>query len=132
VAVVVFDASVLIAFLSHGDEHHADAVEVVRASLERGNERWVCAVTLSEILVGPHRVGRPEVVEGFVERCAMQIRPVDAALAGQGAAIRARTGLALPDAYVVGTGLQAGAFTEARLESFDRRLLRVYAEMRAV
>ena len=80
-ALVVFDASVLVAFLSRGDGHHAEAIEVVRSSLERGSERWICAVPLSEILVGPLRSGRPEIVESFMERLSVEIRPVDAALA---------------------------------------------------
>lgn len=130
-ALVVFDASVLVAFLAREDAHHVAAVEVVRASLEPGTERCLCAVTLSEILVGPIRSGRPGVVEDFVERLSVEVRPVGAALALRGATVRARTGLALPDAYVVAVGLEAreSGSGDVRVESFDQRLLRAYSDL---
>ena len=132
-AVVVFDASVLIAFLSGRDAHHVEAVTAVRATLERGAERLLCAVTLSEILVGPLRAGRAEIVESLLSRLSIEIRPVDAVIARRGAAVRATTGLALPDAYVVAVGLQAreGGAADVRVESFNRRLLRAYSEIAA-
>ncbi len=132
-AVVVFHVSVVIAFLSGEDARHVEAATAVRASLERGTERLVCAVTLSEILVGPLRAGRAEIVESLLSRLSIEIRPVDAAIARRGAAVRATTGLALPDAYVVAVGLRAreGGAADVRVESVDRRLLSAYSELAA-
>jgi len=133
VAVAVFDADVLIAYLTRGDAHHARARARVRASLAPGVERRICAVTLSEILVGPIRAGRAEVVEQMLARLSIETAHVDPALARSAATVRARTGLRLPDAYVLATALHAerhGA-QEVRIETFDRSLARARARLRA-
>ena len=54
-AVVVFDADVLIAYLNRDDAQHAPAVERVRAALEPGARRLVSAVNYTEVLIGPLR-----------------------------------------------------------------------------
>jgi len=124
VAVTVFDADVLIAFLNSRDVNHEPAVERVRGSLADGMERWICAVTLSEILVGPIRAGRAEVVERMLVRLGIVTKPVDAGLARRAAAVRARTNLRLPDAYVLATAIQAEerGWDDVRLETFDETL----------
>ncbi len=130
-AVAVFDADVLIAFLTRGDANHERARRRVRASLAPGVERRICAVTLSEILVGPIRAGRAEVVEQMLARLSIATAPVDPALARSAATVRARTGLRLPDAYVLATALHAerqGA-EEVRIETFDRSLTRARARL---
>jgi predicted nucleic acid-binding protein len=133
VAVAVFDADVLIAFLTRGDAHHERARERVRASLAPGVERRICAVTLSEILVGPIRAGRAEVVEQMLARLSIETGHVDPALARSAATVRARTGLRLPDAYVLATAIQAErqGKEEVRIETFDRSLARARARLRA-
>ena len=86
-------------------------------------------MTLSEILVGPIRAGRAEVVEQMLARLSIATAPVNPALARSAATVRARTGLRLPDAYVLATALQAerqGA-EEVRIETFDRSLARARA-----
>jgi predicted nucleic acid-binding protein len=68
VAVVVFNADVLIGFLNRDDAHHAEAVRRVRSALAPGTRRHVCAVNHSAVLIGPLRRGRADVVRGMVER----------------------------------------------------------------
>ena len=132
-AVTVFDADVLIAYLTRGDAHHDRARTRVRASLAPGVERRICAVTLSEILVGPIRAGRAEVVEQMHARLSIATTHVDAALARGAATVRARTGLRLPDAYVLATAMHAEreGKEEVHIETFDRSLARARARLRA-
>lgn len=132
-AIVVFDASVLIAFLSRRDSHHHEAAVRVRATLAPGIERWLCAVTLSEILVGPIRAGRDGEVHQMLGRLGIEIRSVDATLARRAAAVRAGTDLAIPDAYVLATLIAADERSagDVRLESFDERLLKARARLAA-
>ena len=52
-AVVVFDADVLIAYLGREDVHHAEAVERMRQALEPDTRRLVSAVNYTEVLIGP-------------------------------------------------------------------------------
>jgi hypothetical protein len=52
-------------------------------------------------------------------------------LARRAASVRARTKLKLPDAYAVATAIHAehGGDEDVRLESFDRKVLKAYAEL---
>ena len=52
-AVVVFDADVLIAFLGRDDANHAKAVECMRRAIQPGTRRLVSAVNYTEVLIGP-------------------------------------------------------------------------------
>jgi predicted nucleic acid-binding protein len=54
---VVLDAGVLIGFINSHDAHHDDAVAALVHLDEQRTEMLVSSVTLSEILVGPARVG---------------------------------------------------------------------------
>jgi predicted nucleic acid-binding protein len=54
-AVVVFGADVLIAYLGSEDVHHTEVVEKMRRALEPGIRRLVSAVNYSEVLIGPLR-----------------------------------------------------------------------------
>ena len=97
-AVVVFDSDVLIGFLNGADAHHADAVEVVRESLEPGTRRMINAVNYSEILIGPIKAGKAasDHVEAMLARFAIEIVEVDTTLARRAATVRARTGVSCP------------------------------------
>ena len=123
--IVVFDSDVLIGFLSAADAHHEDAVAWMTRALEPGNRRFLCAVNYSEILIGPTRAGRQDHVRSMVARLTIEIITVDAALAERAAAVRARTGLKLPDAYALATAVHARTreSTDVRLASFDREVL---------
>jgi predicted nucleic acid-binding protein len=122
--VVVFDSDVLIGFLNRDDAHHADAVLTVERSLSPGTRRLLSAVNYSEILVGPLRAGRQEVVEQMLVKLGIEIIVVDSPLAERAAAVRERTGLKLPDAYAVATGIHAEkrGRGDVRIESFDKNV----------
>lgn len=134
-AVVVFDADVLIAYLGREDASHARAVECMRASLEPATRRIVSAVNYSEVLIGPLRVGgaaaAARVDEMFV-RFGIETIVVDRPLAQRAAAVRERTNLTLPDAYVLATAIHADkrGWEEVRLETFDVALAAADAQLR--
>ena len=134
-AVIVFDADVLIAFLARGDSHHADAVERVRKSLAPGTRRMLCAVNYSEVLIGPlegRGTAGAETVDAMLARLGIETIPVDMALAGRAAAVRAQTKLKLPDAYALATALRARArgHEDVGIESFDKKVVKAYADLR--
>lgn len=130
-AVVVFDADVLIGFLGSQDTHHADAVRRVRGALAPGTTRRICSVNYSEVLIGPlERLG-PQgaaTVDAMLARLAIDVVAVDERLAQVAAAVRAQTKLKLPDSYALATALQAkrGGQTSVRLETFDKKVVKAY------
>lgn len=134
-AVVVFDADVLIAYLGRDDANHARAVERVRASLEPSTRRLISAVNYSEVLIGPLRAADPDAVgridEMFV-RFGIETIVVDRPLAQRAAAVRARTNLRLPDAYALATAILAEkrGWEGVRLETFDAALAAADAQLR--
>lgn len=129
--VVVFDSDVLIGFLSAHDAHHGEAVERVRESLTPGTRRLLCAVNLSEILIGPLRAGTEERVEQMLLQFTVETIVVDMALAKRAAAVRARTNLKLPDAYALATAIhvEKRGWESVRLASFDEAVLRAHADL---
>jgi predicted nucleic acid-binding protein len=89
-AAVVLDADVLMAAADAADTQHARAVAVLRALPAHG-ERLVTAVTLLELLVAPARQNRADEIERrLVASLALRIVAVDAQLARDAAARRAR------------------------------------------
>lgn len=133
-AVVVFDADVLIAYLGRDDANHAHAVERVRHALEPGTQRLVSAVNYTEVLIGPLlRAGTAgaETVDAMFVRFGIETVQVDMTLARRAAAVRARTRLKLPDAYALATAIHAEkrGHADVRLESFDERVLNGYKEL---
>ena len=130
-AVVVFDADVLIAYLGRDDAHHAQAVEQMRHSLEPGTRRLVSAVNYTEVLIGPlQKAGTAgaETVDAMFVRFGIETIQVDMALARRAAAVRARTRLKLPDAYALATAIHAEkrGHTDVRLETFDQKVIKAY------
>jgi predicted nucleic acid-binding protein len=131
VGVIVFDSDVLIGFLNASDPHHGEAREWMRRALTPGTQRLLSAVNYSEILVGPLRVGRQEEVERMVVRFGIAIVVADGDLARRAAAVRARTGIKLPDAYALATCVHAehrGA-TGVELATFDERVRKAHAAL---
>jgi len=133
-AVVVFDADVLIAYLSRDDAQHAEAVDRVRRALEPGTRRLVSAVSYSEVLIGPLQTAGAagaEIVDAMFVRFGIETIQVDMALARRAAAVRARTKLKLPDAYALATAIHAEhrGHHEVRLEAFDRKVIKAYADL---
>ncbi|MEJ7893720.1 MAG: PIN domain-containing protein [Solirubrobacteraceae bacterium] len=131
--VVVFDSDVLIGFMSPDDAHHGEAVEWMRRAWRPGMRRWLCAVNLSEILIGPLRAGTHARVDMMLVKFSIETMRVDKALAERAAAVRARTGLKLPDAYALATTIHGEklGWTDVELASFDERVLKARAELQA-
>jgi predicted nucleic acid-binding protein len=132
-AVAVFDSDVVIGFLNVDDAHHGDAVELVREALAPGTRRMLSAVNYSEILIGPIKAGKEarDRVEHMLGQFAIEVVTVDMAFAKRAAAVRARTGLKLPDAYALATAIHAEdrGYEDVRLLSFDEQVLRAHAEL---
>jgi predicted nucleic acid-binding protein len=114
VAIVVLDASVVIALLDARDPHHPAAV----TALGRAREETLVlpASAYAEVLVDPWRRGRDAVavVRELVADLGMRIQPLTADVAERAAQLRAEHGsLRLPDALVLATAdvLAATALT---------------------
>lgn len=130
-AVVVFDADVLIAYLNREDAQHGVALDRMRRSLEPGTRRFVSAVNYTEVLIGPLRTAGPagaETIDAMFVRFGIETIQVDMDLARRAAAVRARTNLTLPDAYAVATAIHSAqrGLDDVRLESFDERVVKAY------
>ena len=109
-ALVVLDASVVIAFRDPADALHVRAVAAFRAY---GAEEWVLPASVyTEVLVGPLRHGAAAVaaLEHFISDFGMRIAPLTPEVARFAALLRAATpSLRLPDAFVLATGEELGA-----------------------
>lgn len=129
--VVVFDSDVLIGFLNASDAHHPDARAWMRKAMTPGMRRLLSAVNYSEILIGPLKAGRHEIVDAMLVRFAIETIRVDMDLARRAAAVRARTDLKLPDAYALATCIHAEhrGSTDVELASFDDKVLRAHAQL---
>jgi predicted nucleic acid-binding protein len=131
VAIVVFDADVLIAYLGRDDTNHSEAIDRMRRSLASGTRRLVSAVNYTEVLIGPlQKQGVPgaETVDAMLVRFNIETIQVDMALARRAAAVRAQTRLRLPDAYALATAIHAEkrGHADVRLETFDEKVIRAY------
>jgi len=129
VAVVVFDADVLIAYLGRDDAHHAEAVERMRNALAPATRRFLSAVNYSEVLIGPlakHGVQGADTVDAMLVRFNIETIQVDMDLARRAAAVRAHTRLKLPDAFALATAVHAEkrGHADVRVETFDERVIR--------
>lgn len=129
--VVVFDSDVLIGFMNPDDAHHEDAVEWMRLATRPRTERWISAVNYAELLVGPLKQGKQEHVRAMLTSLSITTATVDMPLAEHAAAVRARTGLRLPDAFALATGihLEHRGRSDVRLATFDKKILRAHAEL---
>jgi len=130
VAIVVLDASVVIAFLDAADAHHRAAVAALTSI---GSEDLVLpASAYGEVLVGPARRGREALgaAREFVSDLALRIEPLNADIAERAAALRAaHRGLRLPDALVLAT---ADAVDAASVLTADRGWTRVTGRARVI
>jgi predicted nucleic acid-binding protein len=134
VAVVVFDADVLIAYLGRDDAHHSEAVERVRRALEPGTQRLVSAVNYTEVLIGPLEAAGAagaETVDAMFVRFGIETVQVDMDLARRAAAVRARTKLKLPDAFMLATAIQVEkrGYDDVRIESFDKKVNKAFVDL---
>jgi predicted nucleic acid-binding protein len=104
VALVVLDASVIIAFLDPDDALHEAAVEAL--SEHQHDELLIPLTVYAEVLVAPYRRGAEAVteVEAFLADFAIRIEAMTPAIAQAAAQLRsASRSLRLPDALVLAT-----------------------------
>ena len=109
-AIVVLDASVVIAFLDGADAHHAAAVEAIGRT--RHEDLVIPSSAYAETLVDPWRRGSDAVaiVKRFLMELGVRIEPLTAAMAERAARLRSdRRTLRLPDALVSATADVLGA-----------------------
>ena len=133
-AVVVFDADVLIAYLARDDTHHSHAVERIRRALEPGTRRLVSAVNYTEVLIGPLEAAGPagaDTVDAMFVQFGIETIQVNMDVARRAAAVRARTKLKLPDAFALATAIHAEkrGHGDVRLETFDKKVSRAFADL---
>ncbi|MFC7623819.1 type II toxin-antitoxin system VapC family toxin [Microlunatus sp. GCM10028923] len=113
---IVLDASVLIGYLDQGDGHHERAVSLLT---EVAEEVLVTSpITLAEVLVGPARAGRAEMIMNRLGQL-----PVGTVELGHDsplrlAGLRVATGLKMPDCCV----LLAAEHVAGMIATFDQRL----------
>jgi len=119
---IVVDASVLIAHLEAGDDHH-DRARSLLVSLD-GEMLAASPVTLAEVLVGPARtggLGRAQAQLADLEVVVVAL-PDDAPV--RLATLRAQTGLKLPDCCI----MLAAAQVHGAVATFDDRLAQAAAD----
>ena len=104
-ALVVLDASVVIAFLDPDDALHEAAVGALAEY--QHDELLIPLSVYAEILVAPYRKGAEAVaeVEAFLADFAVRIETMTPAIARAAAQLRSQSrSLRLPDALVLATG----------------------------
>jgi predicted nucleic acid-binding protein len=116
--VIVFDASVLIAYLDAEDAQHHRAESLLAREID--DEFAANPLTLAEVLVGPSRTGRLDAAHSALRELEIAEHPFPTDTAVRLARLRADTGLRMPDCCV----LLAAQDTAARLATFDERLIR--------
>lgn len=114
---IVFDASVLIAYLDGDDDHHGRAENLLTREID--DEFGVNSLTLAEVLVAPARGNRLDAVRAALADLELQELPFPADTASKLAQIRATTNLKMPDCCV----LLAAEDDHARIAPFDDRLI---------
>jgi predicted nucleic acid-binding protein len=103
VALIVLDASVVIAHLDASDALHAQATAALDA--HAADDLRLPATAYAEVLVRPVRDGRLAQARDDVSALGLVVVPVDEQLAERAARVRAAaTNLRLPDAVVVACG----------------------------
>ena len=112
---LVIDTSAAIAYLHGGERASPAASWVFDGCLATGrNPALMSALSVAALMVGPSKAGAAAMgtIEGFLRFFSeMLVAPFGAVTARSAAAVRASTGLALPDAAVVATALEHDAAT---------------------
>ena len=119
---IVADASWVVALRDPSDGDHLSAAAINRGIADE--DVWLHPVTLAECLVAPARLG---VLQDAVLRlrAAFDIPEVDRDAPVRWAALRAQTGLRLPDAVVLDTAISHRA---RAIVTFDTRLAETASE----
>jgi predicted nucleic acid-binding protein len=128
VALIILDASVLIAHLEPADAHHEAAVEALVA--HAGDDLRLPASALAETLVVPARRGRLAEAREALTQLLLVIEPLTQSIAERAAELRGRhRTLRLPDALVLATGDIIGA---DKVLTADRRWARWSGRVQAI
>lgn len=115
---IVADANVVIAAITPGHVHHADAVDILR---EHGRDGIVLhSLTLAEILVGPARTGAEHEARAALEAAGIGLAPEGEPTPEALARVRATVSVTMPDACV----LALAELLRTPMATFDRRLAR--------
>jgi predicted nucleic acid-binding protein len=121
VALIVVDASIVIAVLDPGDALHPVAVPLMRS--HAGDDLRLPVSAYAEVLVGPARSGRLAEAKARMARLILSIEPITQPIAERAAAIRARhPGVKLPDALVLAVGDELNAAAVLTGDSSWRRI----------
>src|ERR1700722_9448469 len=104
---IVFDASVLIAYLDADDDLHADADTLMATAIDE--DFGANSLTLAEVLVAPVRTGRLEVVKRALRELEVNELPFPNDTAVRLAQLRVTTGLKMPNCCVLLAAEQAHA-----------------------
>jgi predicted nucleic acid-binding protein len=107
-ALIVLDASIIIAQTDRNDAHHA----AVRAALRerRDDTLRVPASAYAEALVIPARAGALGAARAALQALGIVVTPIDESVAERSASLRAETpSLRFGDALVLGSGYELGA-----------------------
>lgn len=104
---VIIDASVLVAHIMGSEATSPAATQLLDGFLANGrNSGVISALTVSEAMVSPSRIGRArEVGLGILDMPGLTVRSVDFLVGAEAARIRGATSLKLPDAIVIATGV---------------------------
>ena len=120
-ALIVLDASVLIALLDPADAHHGAAAAALTQHAH--DDLKVPASAYSESLVVPARRGQMRTAKRAIAALLLDIVPITDRIAEEAAELRARhPKLRLPDALVVATGSALGAHLVLTGDAGWRRL----------
>jgi predicted nucleic acid-binding protein len=119
---IVLDASVLIAHLDPRDALHDVADERLLAAADQ--PFGASTITLAEVLVGPTSAGTLGRAGAALRALEIEELPLPANAAERLAALRADTGLKLPDCCV----LLAAEAADGSVLTFDERLARAAAD----
>ena len=116
---IVVDSGVIIGALDSGDAHHNAAVAALSDVVGSGSVLGLPAIALAEVMVGPESRSRRavEIAQAFLQALPAPTIDLTSDMAQRAAKLRARRGLALPDALIVATAIEAGA---DRLITTDR------------
>jgi len=108
VALIILDASVVIAQSDRSDAYHEVATAAI--DLRLGNDLRLPASAYAEATVIPARLGALEQSRRALEELGIAIEPIDRTIAERCATLRAETpSLRLGDALVLGCAYELGA-----------------------
>jgi predicted nucleic acid-binding protein len=127
-ALIVLDASILIAHLDPSDALHSAAVAALKTHAV--DDLVLPASAYAEVLVDPARKRRIGSVRSQVQALFIRMEPIGEAIAVRAADLRARhRALRLPDALVIAAGDELGA---QLVLTGDPRWLRVSKLIRVI